>query len=801
MCCCVLAGCSAGDAPGVAAQSRVHDAALAAKIASQGGKPMQVRQTAIAPLPDQGRLLSYEPKGVVRKGTVTWRPVAMSEAHALNAIVGGEMVFNTPEGDAVRLRYDRHEEHADGNWTWKGRAGKGAQEAVITFGEKAVFGVIPYGNGKSMEITTVGGRTWVVDGTTSDPAKAAADAIIPQASLVADATNKGTMRLSAEGMAAESVDSMRERPESRPTASTSLAPSAIGPSAQTTIDLLVGYTTGFATRLGGNSQAVTRVQFMVDLANTAYSDSQVQGRLRLVGAQSVDYPDTTSNQSALFDLSSVQCVAAPGGQLPDRGVSCINVTPPAALQPLISARQTLGADVVSLVRKLETNGSCGYAWLLGNSQQPIETSAGSRFGFAVVQDTSGTQFPDNGATCRNDSLAHELGHLMGLQHDTATAMGADDTNGDGNNLDPEEYGRFADSFGYRTDATAGNFATTMAQRLSGQGSFRVFANPRLTTCGGFACGQVGVADQAATLARTMPTVEAFMPSRTLTANNWLQGDFDGDHRADVLWHNLATGTNVYWKGANAQTRKGLSSNGDIAWAIAGIGDFNGDNRSDILWRNRSTGSGIYWLSADSATRKGIGTLDLSWNVGGIGDFDGDGADDVLWRNAATGVNTIWKRANVNTRIDISSLEAPWFPGGVGDFDHDGKADILWRNPITGLNSIWKAGSSSNRIVNSVAVQWIPAAVGDLNGDGRSDIVWRNTTTGANLVWWSGDAATRKALTTMADTNWCIVGIGDYNNDGKADLLWRHSVTGANSVWWSGTTSQTLAASGLVWIAS
>lgn len=796
-CCCVLAGCSAGDAPGIAANSLVHEKEQVAKV----GEPIRLRQSAIAPLPDQGRLLSYEPEGVVRKGTVTWRPVALSEAHALNAVVGGEMVFNTPEGDAVRLRYQRHVEHADGNWSWVGNAGDG-QQAVITFGEKAVFGVIPYGNGKSMEISTVAGRTWVVDGTTSEPAKAAADAIIPDASLVADASASGKMRLAAAGMQAESLESANMRAEGMPTSS-GLAPAAIGPSALTTIDLLVGYTSGFATRLGGTSQALTRVTFMVDLANTAYSDSQVQGRLRLVGAQQVDYPDATTNQSALFDLSGVTCVAAPGGQLPDRGVACTNVTPPAALQPLLSARQTLGADVVSLVRTFQSpeNGSCGYAWLLGNSQQPIDPVAASRFGLSVVSDSSGTTFPDNGATCRHDTLAHELGHLMGLQHDRVTAAGGDDTNGDSNNLDPEEFGRYADSFGYRTDDTAGNFATIMASRLAGQGSFRVFSNPRISTCSGFACGQAGVADNAATLVRTMPVVESFMPSRTLTANNWLQGDFDGDRRADVLWHNLSTGTNVYWKGANAQTRKGLSSNGDIAWAIAGVGDFNGDSKSDILWRNRSTGSNIYWRSADSATRKGIGTLDLAWNVAGIADFDGDGADDILWRNSATGVNTIWKQANVLTRINVATLEAPWIAAGVGDFDLDGKSDILWRNPLTGLNSIWKAGAAGNRIVTSVAVQWSAAAVGDLNGDGRSDIVWRNTTTGANLVWWSGDPATRKALTTMADVNWCIVGVGDYNNDGKADLLWRHSVTGANTVWWSGTTAQTLAASGLVWIAS
>jgi hypothetical protein len=39
--------------------------------------------------------------------------------------------------------------------------------------------------------------------------------------------------------------------------------------------------------------------------------------------------------------------------------------------------------------------------------------------------------PDNGSFCRDETLIHELGHNLGLQHDVASARG------DNGVLDPE----------------------------------------------------------------------------------------------------------------------------------------------------------------------------------------------------------------------------------------------------------------------------------------------------------------------------------------------------------------------------
>jgi len=377
---------------------------------------------------------------------------------------------------------------------------------LLTFGPKAVFGTIPNGSGLPLELTTIGGRTYLVE---TDARKLSASAVAASGNDVIEAP----------------VLSTPARASTAKAPITASATAAFDPTTRKTnarVDLILGYTTGFATRLGGQSQAVTRLHSMVDIANQGYVNSDVKGQLVLVGTVQVNYPDDTQNRATLYALSGVTCTAtAAAGQhyLPDTGVNCTAAAPPAALQPLLNARQQYGADLVSLVRNytVPQNQTCGVAWLLGGGQNAF-TSGDVDFGLSVVSDSSGSLYPSMGNTCRNETLAHELGHNMGLAHDRASAAGNDDSNTDGNLLDPEEYGRFADSFGYVTGAGAGNFYTIMAVPSLGQTSYRVFSNPQISTCGGFACGVAGVADNARTLNLTMPLIQDFRspPPRPVT---------------------------------------------------------------------------------------------------------------------------------------------------------------------------------------------------------------------------------------------------------------------------------------------
>lgn len=739
----------------------------------------------IASLPDRGNLVAYNTPSPVHKGASTWHAVQLSEAHALRAISEGGMVVNAPNGEPIRLRYERHIEHPDGNWTWIGRPDgvKEGPEAIVTFGEKAVFGSIPNGNEEPLQVTTAAGHTWLVE----TDARQAMDA----GSAMAQGRDESDFMSAAVTKVV--------KPTAMSTAPTALAAQKSGvetvtaTSPNTTVDLVLGYTAAFATRLGGRSQAETRLNFIVDVANQAYANSQVGGRVRLVRTVQVDYPDATSNRNTLFELSGMQCstVASSQVHLPDADVSCSQATVPAGLQPLVQARAQYGADLVSLVRNYEVpeNQSCGVGWLIGGGQQLIDASSAA-FGFSVISDSSGDQ--SGGPTCRSETLAHELGHNMGLAHDRASAAGTDDSDNDSNLLDPQEYGRFAYSFGYSADTSAGNFYTIMSLPVPGQRPYRVFSNPRVTMCGGLACGVANQADNARTLLQTMPLIAAFRTSKVQASRVSFRGDFNGDGRSDIFWRNTVTGANIIWLSGNASAQQAATTVPDPAWSVEGVGDFNGDGKADIFWRNTTTGSNVIWDSGNSATAHSAPRVSAAeWSVVGTGDFNGDGKSDLLWRNMITGGTTIWRSGNASTQQHVSTVpDSAWAVAALGDFDGDHKSDIFWRNTITGSNTIWRsANSQTTKFASAVTdTDWVVVGAGDFNGDGRADVLWRHTTTGQDIVWDSASAATSRAVTSVTDMSWNVVGFGDFNGDHKADFFWRNAANGSNSIWLSGNSS-------------
>jgi peptidyl-Asp metalloendopeptidase len=751
------------------------------------------KAASIASLPDRGSLVEYR-NGATHTVGATVYPIGISEAHARRAIAAGGMVFRDPDGKPIPLKFGAQVAHADGNWTWVGQPMGASGSAVITFGRGAVFGSIPRVGAEPLQITMAGGRPVVVvpdansllrsGETSSEPDFIQAGGSRPAASARAGIRPSVQARASGAHIAQSAV--------------------AAATPASRTVDLVLGYTRGFATRLGGSAQAATRLHYLVDLGNQAYVDSGVNARLRLVGTVQVDYPDASSNTNALFQLSGLSCTASANSLLrtPSQGEDCTAASVPAALQPLVAARTRYGADLVSLVRNYSSpeNGSCGVAWLIGAGQVPV-TRASARYGVSIVSDSGGTQFPSNSSTCREEYLVHELGHNMGLQHDVSSAAGTDDTDGDGNPLDPVEFGAYADAFGYRTNAANGNFYTIMALRSAGQVGYRVFANPAISTCGGFPCGVVGEADNARVLGLTVPIVASF--GTAVRTSVRLRGDFNGDHKSDILWRNTVTGKNAIWLSGNRTTMQAVESV-DAAWVVAAVGDFNADGRSDIVWRNPITGANVLWPSGIRTGRQTLATVPVAWDVSATADFTGDGRADLLWRNGTTGENVIWPSGNRAQRQVIAPVaDTTWAVAAGADFNGDGRADILWRNGVTGANVKWPAAQRTSRVVLAPAeVSWSVAAAADFNGDGRHDLMWRNGTTGANSIWLSADRTTRQAVSSVLDTNWDVAGAGDFDNDGRGDVLWRNDETGANSIWRSAnqaTKQVVTAVTDLYWI--
>ena len=780
----MLAGCARNDATSDAVSTLAANGAQAPGATAIKARPQLAPRAAA--LPDRGEFAAYAPSATVRHdGAYTWFRADVSEAHALRAIADGHLRLTTPEGQLLDVRYDRRVEHPSGDWTWIGHLpGEPGAQTIITFGEKAVFGSIAQPGKPPLRLTSHDGVSWLVE---TDPRKLA--------TIVNAATRPTKPDFHVVPRSAASHDGGMTAAAARASAATATT------SGPVIVDLLVGYTGGLVSRLGSVSAVNTRLNYLVDVANAAYANSQVNAQVRLVHSMQVDYPDNNTNDIALAALSGKTSDGFPG-------------TVDSRFNALRSAREQYGADLVSLVRPFldPEQDSCGLAWLIGGGLEGVNLPTGSdTYAYSVVGDGEDVNENDQKTYyCRDETLAHEMGHNEGSAHDRTTAQGDDGT------LDnPSDYGAFTYSFGYRNPVsvtvsghTYSGFYTVMAygDSTTYQYGYRVFSNPRITLCGGHACGTTSSEDNARSLGQMIPLIAAFRATAVNASPDitWFVagvGDFNNDGRSDILWRNSRTGANAIWRSGDVATPQAVTAVTTLTWKIVGVGDFNGDGKDDILWRNASTGADTIWLSGNSATQQAMAAVTvLTWSVAGVGDFDGDGKDDVLWRNGSTGANAIWRSGNASTPLSIAAVtNTEWKIAKVADFNGDGRDDILWRNTTTGANAIWRSGNAGTpQAITAVTVtSWAVAGAGDFSGDGVADVLWRNSTTGANAIWKSANSGAPQAISAVGNTDWIVAGVGDFSGDGQADILWRNTATGADAIWKSAdsTTIQPVATAG------
>ena len=358
--------------------------------------------------------------------------------------------FSLPRGVSYELTFDNRLDHPSGNVTWIG-ALKGYGDdyrAVITFGDGGVSGRIMTPDGEFLVETDAHGE-WLVDvqaaGLTPE-GPGEDDALIP----VLEETHK---RLPKNGPGASDLpedDSFSDKPVAKKDSLAQFLYSEEGDqqitaadSTPTTIDVMILYTPGLASRLGSGLSA--RLDQLVALSNQAYRDSGIYIDLRLVHTQQVNYSDTTTNDTALNALTQ--------GSDP-------------ALTDVVSLRNTYGADLVSLIRPFNINasgGSCGVAWVNGYNGQSISLFA--NYGYSVISD--GRDVNGSNYYCLDLTFAHELGHNMGSVHDRANSS---------------FQGAYPYSYGYGVSGTFGTVMSYINPRIA------KFSNPGITCAGGIACG-------------------------------------------------------------------------------------------------------------------------------------------------------------------------------------------------------------------------------------------------------------------------------------------------------------------------
>ncbi len=182
------------------------------------------------------------------------------------------------------------------------------------------------------------------------------------------------------------------------------------------VDVMVAYTPAVLAAAGGNSAVNALIALAVSETNTGYANSGVDQRINLVHATLFSYSE------AFFDW--------------DITLDRLQGTTDGFMDPVHPLRETHQADLVVLL--VNDGQFCGLGYIM---ETPAKSFA--PFGFSLVNWECATG---------NYSLAHEMGHNMGSEHDRANAGGS---------------GSYPYSFGYQ--APDRSFRTIMAYDCPGVG--------------------------------------------------------------------------------------------------------------------------------------------------------------------------------------------------------------------------------------------------------------------------------------------------------------------------------------------
>ena len=148
----------------------------------------------------------------------------------------------------------------------------------------------------------------------------------------------------------------------------------------------------------------------------------------------------------------------------------------------------------------------------------------------------------------------------------------------------------------------------------------------------------------------------YLSTSRLADTNWqIRGiaDFDGDGQQDILWQHQVDGRLYVWfmNGLTVVNGSYLTPSAftDTQWVIRGVADFDGDGKADILWHHQGNGNLYVWFLGGTngvVTQRGSfltpsSFADTQWKIVEVADFNGDGKKDLLWHHQVTGDLYVW----------------------------------------------------------------------------------------------------------------------------------------------------------------
>ncbi|VAV94109.1 hypothetical protein MNBD_ALPHA06-699, partial [hydrothermal vent metagenome] len=297
---------------------------------------------------------------------------------------GQEAEMNLPNGAAVSTRLENITGYSRGGSSWLGWAGKGADRGrvILTRVNGFTFGTITYKNQRYLLEPSPKGSGYILYASTDKSITRPAygdDTIVVKRDVVQKTTKTPSVS----------------------------KPSVVG--ATGTVDMGIFYHSSMRDRWGLGLMA--RLQFLVQSFDTALVDSGTGIRVNLVHVSEVSGSFTRDSGAALTDFSS--------------GTNNANGN----FSGVAALRDGKGFDIATYIRRSgATHNACGVATLPGDGIGVI-TAADADLGFNIVSDSFdlGTPVDANGvptggfSACGIYSMAHEIGHNMGSDHDKVSS--------------------------------------------------------------------------------------------------------------------------------------------------------------------------------------------------------------------------------------------------------------------------------------------------------------------------------------------------------------------------------------------
>jgi hypothetical protein len=231
-----------------------------------------------------------------------------------------------------------------------------------------------------------------------------------------------------------------ERSSAQATASTSIS----------TIDLLVLYEPSIPS-------IANKIDYLINYTNELYGNSEIGVRFRLAASKA--YSLATTDDGAALDDITIDNNTVDEWRTQYRG------------------------DMVTFLRPyIRSDGDCGVAWIVASNGNSFSSNNVKRLSFNVTNIGS-----DGNSFCGDDTLAHELGHNFGAQHNRENA---------GSNIPyyPYAYGDGIDEV----------FGTVMSYQRP---NVPYFSNPSIVGCNGYYCGRDNYTDVARAINNVHPLYE------------------------------------------------------------------------------------------------------------------------------------------------------------------------------------------------------------------------------------------------------------------------------------------------------